>query len=420
MQKKLNTLTLSGLMIGPILGSGIVLLPPIAISILGDRAIFAWIIIMSLGIIFAYVFAKMSLQISSNEGMSTVIGQSLGQFFRELASNYLTAAVCFGPVAVLLTASEFIRHIFDIPNVYKTGLAFIILVLCVIVLLRGVTTVGKLTLVLSSLTAILLVAGSVYSLLTQDAIFYPTQMPEIGKLGYTLLLLFWAIIGWEVIGNYVEEVENPEQTIMRAMKISVGAITIVYLISAFALQNRMQLQGIESNTSMSLILVPMFGDLAYILMGAIAAGLCFCTLLMILGAVTRQIAVRAENGILPSFLKMRQKEKVPKNALLFLTGWHCILLILIHYNILAIEGIVGIANTFFIGNALLGLAASIRYMKSYWIKGCILILMISLTILLAFSSVFAWIAMIVITALSIYKNKNRTVKDSGEKTIDCA
>lgn len=420
MQKKLNTLTLSGLMIGPILGSGIVLLPPIAISILGDKAIYAWIIIMSLGIIFAYVFAKMSLQISSNEGMSTVIGQSLGQFFRELASNYLTAAVCFGPVAVLLTASEFIRHILDISNIYKTGLAFIILVLCVIVLLRGVTTVGKLTLVLSSLTAILLVAGSVYSLLTQDAIFYPTQMPEIGKLGYTLLLLFWSIIGWEVIGNYVEEVENPEQTIMRAMKISVGAITIVYLISAFALQNRMQLQGIENNTSMSLILVPMFGDLAYILMGAIAAGLCFCTLLMILGAVTRQIAVRAENGILPSFLKMRQKEKVPKNALLFLTGWHCILLILIHYNILAIEGIVGIANTFFIGNALLGLAASIRYMKSYWIKGCILILMISLTILLAFSSVFAWIAMIVITALSIYKNKNRTVKDSGEKTIDCA
>lgn len=408
MQKKLNTLTLSGLMIGPILGSGIVLLPPIAISILGKNAIYAWIIIMSLGIIFAYVFAKMSLQISSNEGMSTVIGQSLGQCFRELASNYLTAAVCFGPVAVLLTASEFISHILNNSNINKTGLAFMILVVCVIVLLRGVTTVGKLTLVLSSLTAILLVTGSVYSLLVQDEIFYPTEIPELGKLGYTLLLLFWAIIGWEVIGNYVEEVENPEKTIMRAMKISVGAITIVYLISAFALQNRMQLQGIKGNTSMSLILVPMFGDFAYILMGAIAAGLCFCTLLMILGAVTRQIAVRAENGVLPSFFKMRGHEKVPKYALLFLTGWHCILLILINYKVLTIEGIVGIANTFFIGNALLGLAASIRYIKSYWIKGCIFILMIALIILLGFSSAFAWIAMIGITGLSIYKNKKRT------------
>lgn len=37
MQKKLNTLTLSGLMIGPILGSEIVLLPPLAISILGGQ-----------------------------------------------------------------------------------------------------------------------------------------------------------------------------------------------------------------------------------------------------------------------------------------------------------------------------------------------------------------------------------------------
>ena len=408
MQKKLNTLTLSGLMIGPILGSGIVLLPPIAISILGKDAIFAWIIIMTLGIIFAYVFAKMSLQVSSNEGMSTVIGQSLGQFFRELASNYLTAAVSFGPVAVLLTASEFISHILNNSNINKTGLAFMILVVCVIVLLRGVTTVGKLTLVLSSLTAILLVTGSVYSLLVQDEIFYPTEIPELGKLGYTLLLLFWAIIGWEVIGNYVEEVEKPEKTIMRAMKISVGAITIVYLISAFALQNRMQLQGIKGNTSMSLILVPMFGDFAYILMGAIAAGLCFCTLLMILGAVTRQIAVRAENGVLPSFLKMRGQEKIPKYALFFLTGWHCILLILINYKVLTIEEIVGIANTFFIGNALLGLAASIRYMKSYWIKGCIFILMFALIILLGFSSAFAWIAIIGITGLSIYKNKKST------------
>ncbi|MEL7656600.1 MAG: amino acid permease, partial [Bacillota bacterium] len=241
MQKKLNTLTLSGLMIGPILGSGIVLLPPMAISILGGQAIYAWTIIMVLGIVFAYVFAKMSLLISSNEGMSTVIGQSLGQSFRELASNYLTAAVCFGPVAVMLTASEFLSNILKNLNLNKTILAFIVLILCVTVILRGITTVGKLTLLFSSLTAVLLVAGSIYSLLTQAEIFYPTGVPEPGKLGYTLLLLFWAIIGWEVIGNYVEEVEKPELTIMRAMKISVGAIIIVYLLSAFAMQNRIQL-----------------------------------------------------------------------------------------------------------------------------------------------------------------------------------
>ncbi len=35
--KKLNTLTLSGLIIGPILGSGIVLLPPLAYEMMGHN-----------------------------------------------------------------------------------------------------------------------------------------------------------------------------------------------------------------------------------------------------------------------------------------------------------------------------------------------------------------------------------------------
>lgn len=150
MQKKLNTLTLSGLMIGPILGSGIVLLPPLAVSILGSQAIFTWIIIMLLGIVFAYVFAKMSIMISSNEGMSTVIGQAFGQTFRELASNYLTAAVCFGPVAVMLTASEFLSGILKKMNLNITVLAFFVLILCAAVILRGITAVGKLKQALST------------------------------------------------------------------------------------------------------------------------------------------------------------------------------------------------------------------------------------------------------------------------------
>lgn len=406
MHKKLNTLTLSGLMIGPILGSGIVLLPPLAITILGEQAIFAWVIIMLLGIVFAYVFAKMSLLISSDEGMSTVIGQVFGQSFRELASNYLTAAVCFGPVAVMLTIAEFLRGIVRSWNLNKTVLAFLVLVLCVTVILRGVTAVGNVTLVLSSLTAVLLVTGSIYSLFTQDQIFYPTGMPEPGKLGYTLLLLFWAIIGWEIVGNYVEEVEKPEKTIMRAMKISVAAIIIVYLLSAFALQNRMQLQGTNGiRLNMSLILTPLFGDFAYVLIGCIAAGMCFCTILMFIGGVTRQIAVRAENGKLPALFKRKEGETAPKRALLVIAGWHSILLLLHSFHVLSIQEIVGIANAFFIGNAMLGLAAGIKYIKEYWVKAFVLVLIVVMLLLLTFSSPFVWIGLAVVTVFSFYKNK---------------
>lgn len=87
-----------------------------------------------------------------------------------------------------------------------------------------------------------------------------------------------------------------------------------------------------------------------------------------------------------------------------------ILLVMIYFKILSIEEIVGIANTFFIGNALLGLAASIRYMNEYWVRAFILILIITLVILLAFSSIFAWIALAGVTVVSIYKDRRVTNK----------
>lgn len=148
MNKKLNTVSISGLMIGPILGSGIVLLPPIAIKMLGDKAIIAWIIIMLMGAVFAYIFTKMSLLTSSNEGVSVIIGEKLGQNFRELSSNYLTAAVCFGPVAVLYTASGFISNMFPGTTNHQILVVFTLLLLNVLVLLMGITAMGSVTLIL--------------------------------------------------------------------------------------------------------------------------------------------------------------------------------------------------------------------------------------------------------------------------------
>lgn len=405
MNKKLNTITISGLMIGPILGSGIVLLPPIAIKMLGDKAIIAWIIIMLMGIIFAYIFTKMSILTSSNEGVNVVVGEKLGQNFRELSSNYLTAAVCFGPVAVLYTASGFICNMIPGGNNYQIFVILILLLLNVLVLLMGITAMGRVTLVLSSLTGLILVIGSIFNLSEQDSISFPNAFPQITTLGSTLLLLFWAIIGWEVIGSYVEEVINPERTLMLAMKISLSAVIFIYLLTTFALQNSTShMVTKETDINVSLILIPLFGNLSYIIMGIIAAGLCYSTLIMILGAVTRQMASRAEKGTLPAFLRKKEEERSPKRALMVLTTFHCLVIFLIHYNYVTVEWTVGIANTFFICNALLGLIASLKCVNGMLLKGLITLLIIILIILLTFSHLIGWLLLLVVSLVSMHKN----------------
>lgn len=76
--RSIGVVTLCGLIVGPVLGSGIVLLPPIAYKVIGQWSILAWIVIMALGIVFAYVFVFLSLKSPGNEGIAIAVGNTLG------------------------------------------------------------------------------------------------------------------------------------------------------------------------------------------------------------------------------------------------------------------------------------------------------------------------------------------------------
>jgi len=78
MRRQLNTWTLAGLMVGPILGSGIILLPPMAYARLGAQAIWAWMLTLALGGAFAWLFIRMALRSRSDAGLAAQVAQALG------------------------------------------------------------------------------------------------------------------------------------------------------------------------------------------------------------------------------------------------------------------------------------------------------------------------------------------------------
>ena len=161
MKKKLNAVMVSGLTIGPVLGSGIIFLPPLAFAEVGENAINAWLIVMALGALFAYVFTKMSVVVPNSQGISAIVGDVLGKPFRDLSANYLTAAVLFGPVVVALTAAEFLEPLLaKSTGVNQAMIAAGVLIICALLVISGVAFMAKVMLVLSSLTACFLLVGS--------------------------------------------------------------------------------------------------------------------------------------------------------------------------------------------------------------------------------------------------------------------
>jgi APA family basic amino acid/polyamine antiporter len=158
-------------------------------------------------------------------------------------------------------------------------------------------------------------------------------------------------------------------------------------------------------------MAPLFGGIAPYLLGAVALALCYCTILMVLGAVTRQMAARAENGRLPAFFLQKPGGRSPVKAILSLALVHCAMIILIETNIVSLTFIVGIANTFFIGNALLGLMGAFKSMKGAFLRAVIVVLMVCLASLLLFSPAAGWIMLLSVMAVTL----GRAAFASGRK-----
>lgn len=410
--RTIGVVTLCGLIVGPVLGSGIVLLPPIAYGVIGQWAILAWIVIMALGIVFAYVFVFLSLKSPGNEGVAIAVGNTLGVFWRELTENFLTAAVCFGPVAVLITAAGFLKNFRVFSNVKIEIIAFGIEIICVCIIISGVKTLGRVAFILTGFTAVLLLCGSIYALIFNSDIGLPNTAFSLSKFGYTLLILFWAIVGWEVIGNYIEDIENPKKTLMKAMTISLVIIAVLYLAVALSIQS-----VLGGKHDIIAIMTPLFGVFALPIIGIIAMGLCMCTYLMIVGAVSRMSALRAAKNRLPGYLSYLNRNRSPVNAVITFVIIHSLVMLFTGMGILSLDSVVTCANVFFLCNAIIGLVAGFRLLHNIKIRIAIGILIIAFTLLLFKSNLWSMLLLVIVILLSLHNSKKSGVINIYEKTV---
>jgi APA family basic amino acid/polyamine antiporter len=266
--------------------------------------------------------------------------------------------------------------------------AGLFLVVAVGLLLAGLTTVSRLTLVLSTTIALLLVAGSAVALGQAGQFLWPAPDLATPDLGPTLLLLFWAIVGWEVVANYSKEVNEPEKTVPRAGLLGLAVVSLVYLSVALAMQTQSQA---VSAPSLTRLLVPLLSEAASPVTGVLTTALCLSTLLMFTGAVTRMTAQRAREGQLPRWLGWGNPARPPAVAIGVLAGTSTVILVLIGLGWVDLAFLVATANLFFLGNALLGLVAAWTMLPTFWWR-VVLVGLIALFVALVFQgSVVGWV-----------------------------
>ncbi|ACS79364.1 APC family permease [Maridesulfovibrio salexigens] len=394
--KQMGPIQLGGLLAGAVLGSGVILLPPMAEARLGEWSVAAWLIVMALGAVFASLFARLAVAYPGSEGVPIAIREAFGEKAGQLASNYIICAVCVGPVAVMMTAADSIGHTFNLSATQISGFATIMVLICSFILLRRVTFVSTISLIASIAIGLILISGSFITIGFNSVSPIPVNAPDIPSLGSALLLLFWAIIGWEIIGNYSMEVRYPTRTIPLATIIGVSTVSVVYLLTGWAMHSI----GKSPHKSLNVaqIVEPLLGGYANFMVMLITCALCICTYLMIIGGVSRLIATLAAKGKLPSILAKTNANNAPWSATFLLCGIHMATLFLLQNGVVSLEELVSFANVFFLANSLIAVGAALKIFKSPAVRIPCIILCTGFSILLAFSSIWP---LLILAAVSI-------------------
>ena len=354
MKKQLNTVTLTGLMIGPILGSGIILLPPIVYDLTGNLSILVWLIILALGFTFALVLGNLSIKFPGDEGVTNAVQEAFSTKLKFLTSYYLISAVFFGPVAVYLIGAHFLQPLLggDV-NI----LAFSMLLFTLFALLRPVHFLGTLSLIVTTIIGIILSLGSIAILVGHETTFSVDSPFDMSLISRALLLAFWAIVGWEVVGNYSNEVNDPKRTIPKAVKISAVIISLIYLLVVCAIQ----CASLDRTNTITALIYPLFGTASAFVMGILAMLLCLSTVLLFVGGVSRLICgLAAEATGILGLLNRRLENGAPVGATLFLCSINAIVLGLVTLNVFTTQDLVALADGFFIANATIALLAAYK------------------------------------------------------------
>lgn len=377
--KKLNTFTLSGLIIGPILGSGLILLPPLLYNMIGNFSLIVWAIILSLGFVFAIIFGKLAILYPGDGGVSLATKEAMGKKYQLLTSFYLICAVFFGPVAVLIIAAQFIQEYF--PTIPLEILGLFIYIITYTLLLTRIDFLGKLMLIVSSAITLIFLISSVDILLRVDEFIFTIPSISIEKFGHSLILVFWSIVGWEVIGNYSKEVKKAK-TLTNAVMFSAIIISLVYILTTLAIC----FGEFPKNEEFKLVwlIEPIFGEFSDEILATVSMILCVGTLILFVGGVARLIS----SLNLTSFTSKHMKNDTPIGALNFLSIIYMITLSLVYYKYLTLSNLVAFADGFFIANAIIGLITAIILFEKGFLKNSSILLTILFFGILIFSNIF--------------------------------
>jgi len=308
------------------IGAGIFALPAIVGIALGAFGIFSYLFcgIMMAAIMFCY--AEIGSRVTSSGGSYAYVEAAFGSFAGFIINwLFFFGFGILGDAAIINIVADSLAVIFPVfQSLWVRGLLFFILIgFMVLVNVRGakqgVAFVKFITIVkLLPLIAIIIFGFSHI----KTANLHWGNLPSFNTFGNTILVLFFAFLGFETALNVSGEIKNPKRTIPLSILIGGLLVLIVYLLLQTVTQGILgaNMEAVK-NAPLAAVAEKIIGPAGSILLLVAAAISCFGNVSGDLLLTPRLLFAGANDGIFPKFLgKVHRRFATPYWAIITFGG----------------------------------------------------------------------------------------------------
>ena len=354
-----------------IVGVGIFVVPLEAAKKAGPASIIAWISVLLMAYPFAMIYARISQRYKVSGSIQKFVEEVFGTKYGQILALFLVLTALFGDTLLGFSAARYLIELLGLENkdaVY--WLCPFMLLVPVLMNLQAVARSAK----IQSITLIVLVSLVLFIVLTAVPSYDYSNLEPFAPFGYSsilgaIVICFYSIVGWENVDAMAEEVIDPVKTYGKAIKISLAAISIFYLMLVATVLLVLDHNSLAtSNTILTTLISKLYGA-QYSALGGVVA-----ITLLLLGAnawifgTSRFIYALARDKVLPTFLTKMNKNSVPYNAVLIQMFFYVFMASIMGYLAFEEMAIVEMASLNYLMLYSFVFAAGIRGFTTYRLK----------------------------------------------------
>lgn len=412
----------SALYTAAVLGTGILLLPSLAVKAAGPASLVAVGAVLLLSIPLAGTFAALAARHPDSGGVATYVRLALGPTAARMTGYWFFFGVCVGSPVVSMLGAQYVVAAVGGPawSVYPIALA--ILVPPFTANAFGLRLAGPLQLALTGALVCLVVGVVAFAAPAVEVDRLQPFLPNgWAGVGLAISLYVWAFAGWEAVTHIAGEFRNPTRTIPWATAIAVAVVGAAYLSLQFVTVTVLGERAAESSVPLLDLVdatLPGAGRTAVAVVAVIVA---VGVLNAYAGAFAKLGASLGRDGDLPRwFAKGAERGGVPRRSLLLVGVFVLGYLGAAALNEGRLEPFVLIHTSSMVAVYALGVIAALRILRrgtpGWWMALVSAVLVAGLVVLAGANLLVPLVLAVVAVIVTLVKRRRRRTVDRSVRS----